>query len=181
MRFKMKSGRKAQSSMILLVLVIVIFAAVAVFLFSLAETVSPKQYMNMYTSNLLLSILRADTGSNDPECKYVSDLISCAYFQPSNYRCSGSTITCRELAESQIDFYMSKYAETQQSFRYLLTVSPKGFIARDPEGQAFKLEFGDLTLKEDDVQVWAANQLIQKVSGATEHYLTVNLLISIME
>lgn len=181
MRFKMKSGRKAQSSMILLVLVIVIFAAVAVFLFSLAETVSPKQYMNMYTSNLLLSILRADTGLNDPECKYVSDLISCAYFQPSNYRCSGSTITCREFAQSQIDFYMSKYAETQQSFRYLLTVSPKGFIARDPEGQAFKLEFGDLTLKGDDVQVWAANQLIQKVSGATEHYLTVNLLISVME
>lgn len=170
---------KAQSSMVLLIVVIVIFAAMAVFLFSLAETVSPKQYMGMYTSNLLLSVLRADTGLNDPECKYVSDLISCAYFQPSTYRCLGSATTCRELAESQLDYYMSKYAETHQSFRYLLTVSPKGFIPRQPDGEVFRLEFGDPELKSDEVQVWSANHLIQRVSGASENYLSVNLLLSV--
>lgn len=177
----MKVKRKAQTSMILLILVIIIFAALAIFLFSLAETVSPRDYMNMYTHNLLLSILRADTGSHDPECKYVSDLISCSFFLPSTYQCSGLNATCQELAQSKIDYYMSKYASLQQSFRYLLTVTPKSFIARTPEGEALKIEFGDPSLMDEKVQKWSANELIQRVSGMTEYYLAVNLLISVKE
>jgi hypothetical protein len=177
----MTMKKKAQTSMILLILIIIIFAALAIFLFSLAETVSPKDYMNMYTHNLLLSILRADTGSHDPECKYVSDLISCSFFMPSTYQCSGLDMTCQELAESRIEYYMSKYANLQQSFRYLLTVTPRGFMARTPEGEALIIEFGDPTLKGEKVQKWAANDLIQRVSSMTEYYLTVNLLISVKE
>jgi len=175
----MRAKNKAQTSMILLVIIIIIFAALAIFLFSLAETVSPKEYMNMYTHNLLLSTLRTDTGSHDPECKYVSDLISCAFFRTSTYKCSGLDITCRELAESRIDYYMSKYAGLQQSFRYLFTVTPRGFLARTEEGDPLTLEFGDSSLKGEKVQKWSANELIQRVSGVTEYYLKVNLLISI--
>jgi hypothetical protein len=167
--------------MILMVVVVLIFAALGIFLFSLAETVSPKEYMNMYTHNLLLSILRADTGSHDPECKYVSDLVSCSFFQTPNYQCSGLDTSCRNLADSTIDFYMSKYADLQQNFRYLLTITPKGFLARTEEGEAMTIEFGDPDLKNEKVQKWSANELIQKVSGMTEYYLTVNLLISIKE
>ncbi|MCK4497175.1 MAG: hypothetical protein KAU24_03210 [Candidatus Aenigmarchaeota archaeon] len=177
----MKMKKKAQTSMILLVIVIIIFAALGIFLFSLAQTVSPKDYMNMYTHNLLLSILRADTGSHDPECKYVSDLISCSFFMPSTYQCSGLDMTCQELAQSRIDYYMSKYADLQKSFRYLLTVNPKGFLAKTPEGEALRIEFGDSSLKDEKVQKWSANELIQRVSGMTEYYLTVNLLISVRE
>lgn len=174
-------GMKAQSSMILMVVIIVIFAAVGIFLLSLAETVSPKEYMGMYTQNLLLSILRADTGFNDPECKYVSDLISCSYFQPSSYMCSGLGMTCRELAQSRIDYYMSKYAELQESLTYLITVTPRGFVARGEDDEALKIEFGDPSLRDAKVQKWSANELIQRVSGINEYYLTVNLLISVKE
>jgi hypothetical protein len=175
----MRAARKAQTSMILLVVILIIFAALAIFLMSLAETVSPKEYMNMYTSNLLLSILRADTGSHDPECRYVSDLISCSFFMPSSYQCPGLGMSCRELADSRIDYYMSKYAGMQQSFRYLLTVKPRGFVAKEDGGEGLALEFGDPSLKEEKVQKWAANELIQRVSRMTEYYLTVNLLISV--
>jgi hypothetical protein len=169
---------RAQTSMILLVLVIIIFAALAVFLFSLAQTVSQKDYMNMYTSNMLLSIFRTDTGSNDPECKYISDAISCAFFSP-HYQCPGAGQTCRELAESMIGHYMDRFAETQQSFRYLFTVTPGGFLARTEEGEPLTLEFGDPALKNEKVQKWSAGVPIQKVSGMTEYYLNVNLIVSL--
>lgn len=165
--------------MILLILVVMMFAAMVVFLFSLAQTVSPKSYMNMYTHNLLLSILRSDTGSHDPECKYMSDVVSCAFFRPSTYQCAGLDKTCREIAESKIEYYMSKYAETHGNLRYVLTVTSRGFLARTEEGEIFALEFGDKDLKKDKVQKWAANELIQRVSGTSEYYLALNLLISV--
>ena len=172
---------KAQSSMILLVIVVLIFIALVIFLLSIAQTVSSNEYMNMYTHNLLLSILRADTGSNDPECKYVSDLVSCSFFRPSGYQCSGLEMTCQDLARSRIEYYMSRYAELQGSFNYLLTVTPKGFIARTGEGDALKIEFGDPTLRSAKVQKWSANELIQRISGMSEYYITVNLIISVKD
>ena len=169
---------KAQSSMILLVVIIIIFAAMAMFLMSLAQTVSQKDYMGMYTNNMLLSILRADTGSTDPECKYVSDLISCSFFR-YDYKCPGIDRTCRDAAEYMIGRYMSEFAEHQGNLRYLFTVTPSGFMARTDEGDPLTLEFGDPGLMSESVQKWTAGIPIQKVSGMTEYYLNVNLIISL--
>ena len=171
--------RSGQTSMILLVLVVIIFAALVIFLLSLAETVSPKEYMNTYTQSLLLSLLRSDTGSHDPECKYLSDAVSCAFFQPSSYQCAGLDMTCRELVETRIDYYMSRYAERQGNLRYRLSVTSSGFLSRGDDGEVYVIEFGDPGLATEKVQKWSANQLIQRVSGLSEYYLTVNLQISV--
>ena len=84
---------KAQTNMILIILVIVVFGGLVLFLLSFARTVSQDEYMNLYAHNLLVSVLRTDTGYTDIDCKLTSDVIRCGFFS-SDYRCGEQGPNC---------------------------------------------------------------------------------------
>ena len=70
---------KAQVSLVVIVLIIVIFMIIGIFM--IASTKSKPEnideYYNLYAHNLLLSILRSDTGYGGT-CKTFSDVAECA-------------------------------------------------------------------------------------------------------
>jgi hypothetical protein len=136
--------KKGQVTMFLIVLVILLFAGTAIFLLSFAKTVSQSDYLNLYTHNLLLSVMRADTGHiTDPNCKLVSDAITCAFFSPTMV-CRGGSITCAELANQTVADYIERFSLVKKSYRYLLTVEPQGFTALDQgTGEPVKMVIGD--------------------------------------
>lgn len=164
-------SRKAQTTMILLVLIIIIFAGMAVFLLSLAGTVSQDKYLDLYATNFLISILRTDTGYTDSNCKLVSDLLACAFFT-SEYHCGGTGPTCRELANSTIYQYTQEFEMIKKSFDYLFTVKPKGFISQT------RITFGNPDL--EDYRGWKriAHEEIQRGSQATQYTLEAELIIT---
>ncbi len=153
---------KGQTTLVMIVIVIIVFSGVILFLLSLAETVSQEEYMNLYAHNMLLSVLRTDTGYLDSSCQTVADTISCAFLEPSRV-CEGSGMTCRDLAGSLLEGHASRLEETRKNYLYLFTVEPTGgLVVRDPEtGEPMVMEVGTLdpSAKGD---VMTANERIVK-------------------
>lgn len=87
--------RKAQTSMMLIVVAIVIFMGIGIFM--LISSVKPQydEYNNLYVHNLLLSVLRRNTGYTG-ECETVSSVLTCAVTIQST-QCNG--IPCNEVAD----------------------------------------------------------------------------------
>ena len=169
---------KAQTSVVLILLVIVIFAGLVVTLLQLAQSVNREEYINLYTHTLLRSILRADTGYMDSNCRAISDLITCAYFSPT-YICEGSGMECRDLAQSQLSTYMSKYELISQNFNYLLQASPSDFLS-DTD-----ISMGDTSLDSSrpnsicrKQSCWTAQSTISKTTPTTYYTIKVKLTIS---
>ncbi|RLJ09936.1 MAG: hypothetical protein DRP15_01835 [Candidatus Aenigmatarchaeota archaeon] len=174
---------KAQTSAILIILVIVIFIGVAVTLLQLAKTVSKEEYINLYTGNLLRSVLKTDTGHTQPECRKVSDLLACAFFTPT-YRCSPEEPPCLELANETITNYMSKFDMIRKNFNYLFKVESEGFIAATDSG-IIDIKIGDerLDIRRGDSlcrkqRCWTANDVIQRTDNGEQYILKVQLIIS---
>jgi hypothetical protein len=164
---------KSQISIILIVLIIIIFIGVTLFLLSFAETISQREYMNLYVHNLLLSVMRTDTGYIGSDCKLVSDLIACAFFKPT-FICGN--YTCLELANQTIYDYMSEFELIKKNYRYLFTVTAPGYVP-ELEGEQIKLEFGDPELK-GRIEKITANYYIEKVFGTTQYILKAQLIIA---
>jgi hypothetical protein len=76
--------------MVLLFLVVVIFGMLFLFILSFAEVLSQGENTETYLNNLLLSVVRTDTGYTDDRCKLISDSIACAFQSPS-YDCGGTS------------------------------------------------------------------------------------------
>jgi len=157
---------KAQTSIIMILLVIMVFIGMIMFLLSLAKTVSREEYMNLYVHNLLVSILRSDTGDySDYECKTVADALMCA-FRENKICPSGKS--CREIAEDFINESINKFKEIK-GYRYLFIARPSaGWIA------SYKLEVGDSDLLTEKVKKITANEKIQR----GDYILDVTLIIS---
>ena len=167
---------KAQTSLILIVLLLVIMAGVAVFLLGFAQTVSQKDYFNLYTHNLLLSVMRTDTGFTDNNCKLVSDLISCTFFF-TDWICGNSGRTCYEIANETVSDYISNFELIKKNFRYLFLVEPEGFTARGPNPLVF--EVGDKGLKTEKIEKFTANERILRVTTTGQQYfLKVQLILA---
>ncbi len=75
-------GMKAQTSLMLIVVLILVFIGLAVFLLSFASTLDQQDYFNLYTNNMIITVMRSDTGYHDSKCRLVSDAVSCAFFSP---------------------------------------------------------------------------------------------------
>jgi len=118
--------RQGQTTMIFIVLIIIIFLGMGVFLLSLAQTVSQSEYINLYTHNLLSSLVKTDTGYTDASCKTVADLLSCSFLSPTHI-CG--TQDCFSLSEQTVNSYMEQFAFIKEGFRYLLIVESVGFTA----------------------------------------------------
>lgn len=157
---KVKNKFKAQASMILIIFVIFIILGIGTFLLSFTRTISQSEYLNLYSHNLLLSILRTDTGYEDVNCKLVADVIACRFFTPS--RTCGEGPTCGKLANDTINRYMNSFELISQNFRYLIIVkkAPELGVAIPSEPPIY---IGDEDLETERITKFTANERIQKV------------------
>jgi hypothetical protein len=162
---------------VLIVIVIVIFGGLVLFLLGFAKTVSQAEYINLYTHNMLLSMMRTDTGHTDANCKLVSDTISCAFFAPE-WRCGTGGPSCLSLANETINSYMSRFELIKKGFRYLFRVVPEGFVVRSAEGMPFEVTVGDTGLETERVEKFIASERIQRTTATGQYNLKVQLFIS---
>lgn len=170
-----RQARKAQTSMVLIVILIIVFIAAAVTLFSIATNVSQEDYMDTYANNLLLAIMKTDTGYTDNNCKLVSDAAACAYIDQT-WTCGTSGMTCRELANSTITDYMKAFELISKNYRYLFVVTRVGFYA--PSVDQFTLMFGDESLLDYKGKKRVSTYAIQKSLQGNYFNLKVQLYIA---
>jgi len=176
---KISQRMKAQSSMLLIIIVIMIFVGLAVFLLGLASTVGGNEFTALYVNNLLLSVMRTDTGYTDSRCKLVSDLVFCAYFTPE-WQCGPGVPNCLELANNTISNYMAIFGNATKNMKYLFTVTP-AFVVRDPSGEPISLDIGDNSLKKsktESLKLYSHPLVISKTVGSNQYTLKIQLIIS---
>ena len=166
-------SRKGQTAMIMIVLVMLIFFGIGFFLLSVASTVSQVSYMNMYVHSLLISVLKADTGYLEANCKHVSDLLGCSFFQ-GGWRCGGNGPTCYQLANQSIYEYIQSFDEIKGGYNYLFLVEAEGFTALDEYGRAIQIKVGDESLETARVEKLTADERIQRTEGT----LNVKLIMA---
>ena len=155
--------KKAQSSLLMIVFVIMIFAGLGLFLLSIGQTVEQSDYMNIYTHNLLLTLLRSDTGENSRECKYVSDAIACAV--------TSATCFCEEgLASRTINSYMESMETLKPTYDWHISVTD----SNDNE----KLSYGNSNLPRTRTKKWSATESIIEIVGVRESIYTVTLILA---
>ena len=130
--------------------------------------------MNLYTSNLLLSMMRSDTGEQTP-CKTFSDTLACAFVSPG-LKCGGSGPTCNQLAEGKIAAYMPEF-EQLKGYRYLLAVEPEDFVTLTDEG-LYSIEYGDKSLRDLRGERFVATGKIQRPSSTGQQTLSIALIVA---
>jgi hypothetical protein len=108
-----------QTSMILIVLIIIIFMAIGIFL--LISSIKPvnDDYYNLYAHNILLSVLRRNTGYSG-YCDTVSSTVSCAYM--TSYRNCGG-MECRNLSYEIVPALIERVIKP--TFDYCMVVEPE--------------------------------------------------------
>jgi hypothetical protein len=170
---------KAQTNVLIIAILLIIFAALAIFLLSLASNVSQEDYMDSYVNNLLISVMRTDTGYGDSNCKLVSDLSACAFILP-DWRCGDSGRTCLDLANSTISDYMDAFELISKNYRYLMIVTSQGFVSRTDmeQGEGMRLVFGDASLEDYKGKKRATSYVIQKSLAGTPYNIKVQLYVA---
>ncbi|HDD72472.1 MAG TPA: hypothetical protein ENG00_00095 [Candidatus Aenigmarchaeota archaeon] len=164
---------KAQTTMILLVFLIMIFTGLVIVLLSLSQTVVREEYSDLYVNNLLLSILKTNTGYTD-RCETVSDLIGCAFLTPS-YTCGGSSLECRTLAEQTLEEYMNMVNENMV-YCFNITSGP-GWSSLDEQG-LYSISFGDSSIWKKGINRRVARTVIQSVHEGLEYNIEVTLAVA---
>jgi len=108
-----------QTSMILIVLIIIVFMAIGIFL--LISSIKPvnDDYYNLYAHNLLLSVLRRNTGYSG-YCDTISSTVSCAYM--TSYRTCGG-VECRNLSYEIVPALIERVIKP--TFDYCMMVEPE--------------------------------------------------------
>jgi hypothetical protein len=164
---------RGQASIILILLIIVLFGGMAIFLVSFADTVSQEDYINKFTTNLLLSIVRADTGNSNSDCKLVSDAIFCAITTPGKVCDNG--IKCYDLAEDTINRYMGDLTLLKKNFNYSLVIEGTNFISDKKIEFTNDPEFDTSARK---TTKWTAQLPLQKTIGTKNYNIKARLIIS---
>jgi hypothetical protein len=167
---------KGQTTMVFMILIIIIFVGMGVFLLSLAKNVSQSEYINLYTHNLLSSILKTETGFSMPPCRTVSDLLACSFLSPS-YMCGSED--CFTLANSTVNEYVSQFGFIKEGFNYLFIVKPSGFTASlEEDVRPHTVKIGELSLERKKTEKFTANERIQMVLGENPYFLDIRLIIA---
>lgn len=170
-----KNSWKGQTTLIFIALVAIIFIGIAIFLLTFISTMSGTEHANLYASNMLLSIMRTDTGETEPECKKTEDLVSCAFLSPSHI-CGFEE--CRITAEQKLEYYISEFADKNKAFRYLFIAKPEGFVVSSSGGMPYRIIIGDTTLEEEKIEKWTVNEKIYKISQSGTYIIDVSLIIA---
>jgi len=172
---------KAQTSMILIILVIIVFGGLAVFLLTFAKTFSQPEYINLYSHNLLLSVMRTDTGYTDSRCRLVSDTMSCAFFE-SDWKCGGEGPTCLDLLNETIQKYVGSFELVQKSYRYLFIAKPEylsgGDVLNPLTDEPLRIKVGDLGLETERVSKIVASEQVQKTTSQGPIVIKAQLILS---
>ena len=163
--------QKAQTTIVLLVLVVIIFGMLILFLFSFTETLGQEEYMPKHLNNLLISMVRTDTGYTGSNCKLIQDALGCTFLRPTDY-CEGSTERCVDVAETRVTYYMDKFETIKESFRYFFKAEPSWWAKMGDETIVF--EVGDPSVEDAD------EKIIESYTVWLEYplYLTVSLSIA---
>jgi hypothetical protein len=174
-----KRNKIGQSSMLMVVIVIMMFVGVAVLLLGITSTVSGNDLTSLYVNNMVLSMMRTDTGYTDSKCKLVSDLVFCAYFTPE-WQCGPGVPNCLGLANETISRYMAIIGNQTKSMKYLFTVTP-AFMTRDVSGEPISLDIGDKSLKTsktESIKLYSNPIVLSKTVGSNQYTLKIQLIAS---
>jgi len=151
---------KGQSGFVMIFLLVILVMFIFVFMLSFVGTVRNTEYTQFYTTNLLISIMRADTGETDPSCRYVADAIYCSFISPS-YICGTTGVTCGEIARNTIDNYLDYDTSiVKKSFKHYLIAEPEG--SWNPVysiGNPITFSAGDISVM-DERRKTAANEFV---------------------
>ncbi|MCK4531680.1 MAG: hypothetical protein KAT94_02335 [Candidatus Aenigmarchaeota archaeon] len=159
-----KSG---QTSMILIVLAVIIFMAIGAFL--LISSIKPKyeEYHNLYAHNLLLCVLRRNTGYGG-YCDTISSTIACAYM--TSYRGCGAT-NCRDLSNEIVPNLIERVIKP--TFDYCMIIEPEINVT---VGETDRIRYGprcDVVMSKSER--WTANEKI------LQHEANLNIQMVIAE
>ena len=165
MKTELPRSRKAQTTMVLLVMVVIIFGGLFLFLLSFASTLAPPaEYENLYTHNILLNMLRTDTGYLEDDCKTISDLFMCTF--TTDMVCGNSGRTCSDILSELVPYYLGRFEEYRPGRAYLF-VAESGSPNWRPlgtDGKPMRIAVGNESLEKARIEKISANQRIQKGS-----------------
>jgi hypothetical protein len=156
---------KGQSSIVMMVLVLVVFGGLAVFLLSMAQTVSQEDYMNIYAHNMLISLMRTNTGEGG-ECTLVSDTLSCASF---GMICDSGR-DCSIVAGDKVNEFMNYMNDIKTTYDWHIGVYDKNDF--------LLLELGDSQLVGKKTKKWTASETVYDVIGVTHNTFNVRLILA---
>ena len=142
-----------QTSMIMMVIVIIIFMGLGVFLVSTFIQSEPSDYENLYTHNLLISVLRKNTGYKTP-CDTVSSVISCAHL--TGRECTSQLNvrkSCREVADEIVPGLIE--TTIKPSYDYFMVIQPENY---DVAGGT-RITYGNPSV-DDRVPHYTANEKV---------------------
>lgn len=170
-------NRKGQANIVMMVLVLLMVFAVSVFLLQMLKKAPGSELDNMYVHNMLLSIMRTDTGYLEENCKTVSDVIACAFFEPY-YKCD-NTITCENVARNRLNQLVEDYRKAKENRIYYIEVEPEGKVI-SYQGKAIEMTAGSRTA-EDSSKKTTANEKVQKLFRGEAFTINVRLTMAKME
>jgi hypothetical protein len=152
--------KKGQVNMIALVLILVVFLVLFLFLSTGLKTQALTERLDFYTNNLLISLIKTDTGytANPQYCRSMSDILHSSIFRQS-LRC-GSTLTARAEAQQLIELYLDKATE-KSGFQYYFVWGTEGT----------KFEIGEKSLANEFSS--RSTQIIEKEGNKVEMTLYV--------
>jgi hypothetical protein len=156
---------KGQSSIVMMVLVLMVFGGLAVFLLSMVQTVSQEDYMNIYAHNMLISVMRTDTGKG-ADCALVSDTLSCASY---GMICDSGE-DCSTVARSKISEFMTYMNEAKTTYDWYIGVYDKNDF--------LLLELGNTELVAKKTKKWSASETVYDVVGTTQNTFNVRLILA---
>lgn len=168
------NGRYGQANIVMMVLVLMMVFAMFFFLLQLLQKPPESALDNLYVHNMLLSIMRTDTGYNESNCKTVSDAIACYFFEPQ-YNCDGR-IPCKVVAESRIQELLHEYGNVRKNRRFYFEVEAERKVISH-FGVVPEMKIGDPSV-EDNPQKITANEKVQKISMGEVSTINVRLCMA---
>jgi hypothetical protein len=143
--------RTGQTSMILMVFIILIMMALGVFFLISTIESPPSEYENLYVHNLLLSVLRKDTGYRNP-CSTISETIS-SVVMTSGMSCGGKSNVevLDEIMKPTIETILAE----KPKYDYFIRIQPENY---DIAGGTTK-SYGNPDLLNREMK-WVANEKI---------------------
>lgn len=165
---------KGQANIVMMILVLFMVAAVFIFLLQLLQKPPQSELDNLYVHNMLLSIMRTDTGYEEEYCRTVSDAVSCAFVEP--YLKCGGQIDCKTVAERRIGDLINKYSESKQNRIFYIEVTPVGKVV-SYGGKAVEIYAG-IKEAEDSMNKAAANEKLQKLFRGELYTINARLVMA---
>lgn len=144
-------NKKAQTSMILIVLMLVIFMAIGIFVLLSSIKTEYEDYYNLYAHNLLLSVLRKNTGERG-NCDTYGAAITCA--STTDFRSCGGT-NCRNFSATIVPELINTIIK--EDLDYCIIVEPENVTFAGGE----RLFYGpncDVVMKKSER--WTANEKV---------------------